>query len=487
MNVLLIYPPIEHQAIYSRGFRRVKGAETMTYPPLGLMYLQAIIKRETPHHVMLLDLSLPEKASFDLAGFVQGFCPDIVGMTAYTLCFYDVLSTAKRIKAIRPATKVVLGGPHIALFPGETLLHPEIDFAISGDGERPLLELIKVLAEGHGALSGIPSLHYRDATGQILMNGPAHIEKDLDSLPFPCRDDLDEQRYHSPFFAERGSATISTSRGCPFDCTFCDVTDKVFRARSVGSVIAEVEHLVNEHGIRSFFILDDLFNITEQRVLDFCDRILEKKLRIRWVFRGRVDRMSEAVAAKCAEAGCVHVIFGIEDFSDEGLKLIRKRISLARTVEAFQMIRHAGIKTTANFIIGFPHHKSEADILKINDFIKRLRPDWVQLGILIPFPGSRLFSDGVAAGIIDGGRWPAYIKNPTPVFELPLWEERLSLEQLTSLYERIMKRFYFAPENLLKRLMEIRSLHQFATYCKIGLATLRMGRRTAVPLEGPLR
>ncbi|MFH0986177.1 MAG: radical SAM protein [Candidatus Omnitrophota bacterium] len=476
MNILLIYPPNTHQAVYSRNFRRLKGSETSAYPPLGLMYLQAMIKRETAHNVKIIDLTVPSADRIDLAKVVRDFAPQIVGITAYTLCFYDVLQTARLIRAIDANIKVVIGGPHVDLYPLESLGHSEIDFAVVGDGEIPFLALMGAL-ENSGDLSGIPSLYYRDPQGKVCVTPRLKPDRSLESLPIPCRKDLNEDDYYNPFFSEKRFATISTSRGCPFQCTFCDVADKYFRSRSISNVLDEIEALHKDQGIGSFFIVDDLFNITPDRCLDFCRGLKERGLKIKWIFRGRIDQVNEEVLRECFLTGCVHVIYGVEDFTDEGLKAIKKHITLEQAVRVFEMTRKQGVKTTANFIIGFPHHRTDEDIRKLPELLKTLRPDYLQVGILIPFPGSPIFKDGVNRGIIDPQKWLAYVKNPMAVFEMPLWEEHLSLSSLTAHYEKIMRGFYLSPNQLFKRLREIDSWHRLVSYLKVGLATFRMGKK----------
>lgn len=476
MKILLIYPPNLHQAVYSKEFRRVKGQETSAYPPLGLMYIQAMVKRETDHEIKLIDLTLPQAKDFSLDHLVREFAPDVVGMTAYTLCFYDALSMARTVKANAPAAKVVMGGPHIDLYPEETLAHPEIDFLVEGDGEIPFLALLRALESASEDFSTVPSLHYRDAAGRPVRTERHRIGKNLDELPYPCRDDIEGGGYFNPFFSDQRFATISTSRGCPFSCTFCDVTDRLYRYRSTDNMLGEIEYLIETRGIRSFFIVDDMFNITTKRVIEFCKAIDQRGLKIRWIFRGRVDQVTDEMVAACAKAGCVHIIFGVEDFTDDGLKAIKKKITTDQVRNVFALVRRYGIKTTANFIIGFPHHRQESDFQILDAFLRELKPDFLQLGILIPFPGSPIFRDGVALGALDPSLWRAYVLDPQPVFEMPLWLEHFDLDTLTRHYERIVKRFYLRPRQILQRLAEIRNARQLAVYWKIGLATLNVGR-----------
>ena len=433
-----------------------------------------MIQRNSKHGVRIIDLTVPSTGKVDLCRLIKDYDPQIVGMTAYTLCFFDALQTARQVKSVNQGIRVVIGGPHVDLYPIESLGHPEIDYAVGGDGEVPFLNLVEAL-EGSRDFSQVPSLYYKDKQGKVCITERLRTGRNLDSLPFPCRDDLGEEDYYNPLFSEKRFATISTSRGCPFQCTFCDVADKFFRSRSISNILDEIEDLQRNRRINSFFIVDDLFNINPDRCLDFCNGLKKRRLRIKWIFRGRVDQINENVLDECAGTGCSHIIYGVEDFTDEGLKNIKKKITVAQAINVFEMTRRKGIKTMANFIIGFPHHRSNGDIMKLAELLKKLRPDYLQTGILIPFPGSPIFREGVDRGIIEERKWIDYVKNPKPVFEMPLWEEHLSLEHLTKHYERIMRQFYLSPSQLLMRLSEIDSWHRLFTYIKVGIATLRMG------------
>jgi radical SAM superfamily enzyme YgiQ (UPF0313 family) len=476
VNILLIYPPVDNQAVYSKRFRRIKGAQTSAYPPLGLMYLQAVIRRETSHRISLIDLTIQAKQDFDLESYIEEQRPDLVGMTAYTLCFYDVLRTARAVKSVDSNIKIVLGGPHIDLYSSETMVHPEIDFAIAGDGEIPFLELVKAIEAGQEEYGNVPALFWLSNDDRLRTNEQLNERRPLDSFPFPSRDNLETGGYFNPFFPDRNFANVSTSRGCPFSCTFCDVTDKRFRSRSIANVVDEIESIYKKYHTRNFFIVDDLFNISMKRVSDFCREVLKRGLDIRWIFRGRVDQINAKLLQLCKKSGCIHIIFGVEDFTDKGLRMIQKKITTRQVLSVFNLSRKYRIKTTANFIIGFPHHRSAAEVMSLNGFIKRLKPDYLQLGILIPFPGSRIFAEGVKRGIIDPNIWTDYIKRPVPNFEMPLWEQHMNLTTLTMLYERILKSFYLSPWQIWRRIIEVRSWHQFLAYVRIGLATLRSGR-----------
>ncbi len=475
MNILLIYPPNQNQAVYSKNFTRMKGCDTAAYPPLGLMYLQGMIKKYRPSdNIKLIDLSSSHK-SFDLSAYIKTFNPSVVGLTAYTLCFYDCLSICKQIKKVNPEIKIVLGGPHVNLFPEETLLHDEIDFLIDGDGEFPFLQLIESI-EGDRDLSLVESLWFRDKQGNITKNRAGSQLPSLDSIPFPCRDDIDNSLYFNPFFKKRNLSTISSSRGCPFKCTFCDVTDKIFRSRSISNIVDEIEMLAKQYNIDNFFFVDDLFNITPQRIIEFCDELCKRHLTINWIFRGRIDQVSEEMLGKCRQSGCIHIIFGVEDFSDRGLRLIKKRITLSQTIQTIKSVKKNNIKTTANFIIGFPHHKTRKDIMSLNNLLKIMPVDNIQISILIPFPGSELFQDGIRKNILDNSTWSDYVKEPTKIFELPLWNEHFSVNELTRIYEKIIKGYYFHPLRLFKKLMEINSLFRFMQYFRMGLVTLKIGK-----------
>ena len=179
--------------------------------------------------------------------------------------------------------------------------------------------------------------------------------KNLDDIPFPARHLVPYKKYSS--LLSKGSivTTIFTSRGCPFQCSFCDRPHlgKSFRARSAKNVVDEIEECVNM-GIHDFLFYDDTFTIKRERVLEICNEIINKRLDIAWDIRTRIDVVNEEMLKHLKKAGCQGIHYGIEAGSEKILKVLQKGITIEQAKQVFDLTRKHKIPILAYFMIGNP-------------------------------------------------------------------------------------------------------------------------------------
>jgi anaerobic magnesium-protoporphyrin IX monomethyl ester cyclase len=456
MNILLINSPRFNKVMATIDWA-VELGEISLFPPIGLMYLAAFIKKNSAYSVKIIDAAAEKMTFEELERLIEKEKPDIVGTTTFTYTFFDNLRLARSVKKASPKTLVVFGGPHVSMFPEETLSHQEIDFLIQGDGERSFLKLIDSLALKTG-YQDIPGLVYREG-GAIKKNAPDVI-KDLDSLPFPDFNALDMDKYFSTLGAKKTTGTISTSRGCPFNCAYCQVTDKLYRQRSAKNVVDELEHYC-KRGIDDFFFFDDLFNITEKRVMEVCNEILARGLKVRWTFRGRVDQVSDNMLKLARKAGCAAVMFGVEDYTDENLRLINKNITIQQAFTAVRLARKNGVMTSSNWMIGFPHHRSKKDVDALLKCAKKINSNYAQFSILQLMPFCKMFEDCVKEGFLRRESWSDYVRNPTTDFRVELYEKYFSRRELEELFKKCYQGYYLRPIKMLRSLFEIKTFGEF--------------------------
>lgn len=473
MKVLLINPPREHMIHWSVNDWELDLGEISSFPPIGLMYLASYLREHTHHEVRIVD-AIAEKMNYgSLKQRLNEFSPDVVGITSFTYTFYDVLQTAKIAKEMDSSIHVCVGGPHTSLFPDETMTHPEIDSLVVGDGEIAFKELIDRLEQG-GKLRDINGLLVYRQGDRIVRTGKARYITNLDSLPFPAFDLLDYKKYYATFGRSSIMATICSSRGCPFQCTYCQDSDKKYRMRSSENVIQEML-VYYDKGIRDFYFWDDMFNINSQRVIDISEKVLESKMRgnITWLFRGRVDGISEDMLKIAKKAGCRQILLGVEDYTDDGLKKIKKRITIRQAFDAVQMARKYGIETSTNWIIGFPHHKSKQDVYDLVDTAIRINSDYAQFNILQLLPGCEMYEGCVREGSLTADRWSNFVKNPLESYYVELYTKYFSARELSDLYREAHIRYYRRPGYILRRLLKLRSFAEFKVKAKAALAVLR--------------
>ena len=473
MKILLINPPREHMIRWTVNDWELDLGQISSFPPIGLMYLSSYLREHTNHEVRILD-AIADKMNYQtLRQYLSEFNPVVVGRTSFTFTFYDVLQTAKLAKEVKPSVKVCLGGPHTSLFPDETMTHPEIDCLIVGDGEVAFKEWLDSLEN---------RINIRDIKGMVICREVDHLVKtenskyitDLDSLPFPGFDLLDRKKYYATFGSSSFMATICSTRGCPFQCTYCQVPDKKYRMRSAENVVREMLSCYDK-GIRDFYFFDDMFNINSQRVIDIAEKILHSEMsgHITWLFRGRVDGIDEKMLTIAKKAGCRQILLGVEDYTDEGLKKIKKRITMKQAFEAVKMARKYGIETSTNWIIGFPHHQSKKDIYDLINTAMRINSDYAQFSILQLFPGCEMYEECVKEGSLTAGRWGEFVRSPVKDFYIELYTKYLTAMELSDLYREAHLRYYKRPSYIFRRLLKLRSFAEFKVKAKAALAVLR--------------
>ena len=470
MKVLLIYPPAEN--IITSTYPSFVDEEAGFYPPLGLMYVAAYAERNTEHKIEILDTQVEKMDYPTIEREIERRKPDIVGIQAMTFMLIDVIITAKIIKRVNKEIKIVLGGPHVNIYPDETISIPEVDYIVLGEGEIPFTELIQNL-EDTQKLKKIKGLVFKEGE-KIVNTGSRELIENLDTIPFPARHLTPYKEYYSLLAKRTPVTTMMTSRGCPYKCLFCDRPHlgKKFRARSAGNVVDEMEECV-KMGIKEFFLYDDTFAVNRQRVFDICNEILNRDLDIGWDIRTRVDNVNKELLEKLREAGCERIHYGVESGNPEILKVLRKGITIEQAKEAFKMTKEVGIRTLAYFMIGSPR-ETKSQILETIEFAKKLNPDFVHFSVTTPFPATPLYYMGLEEGQLKSDYWREFAKNPTKDFAPELWEEILPQEELIELLKYAYKSFYIRPRYILKEMLEVRSLEEFKRKAKAGLSVFRI-------------
>jgi radical SAM superfamily enzyme YgiQ (UPF0313 family) len=245
-----------------------------------------------------------------------------------------------------------------------------------------------------------------------------------------------------------------SSRGCPFQCTFCVWPNTLyghrFRARSAQNVVAEMEEVEKRYGIDEVYFDDDTFTIDRERVLDICRLIGERDLHLSWIAQCRVDTVDREMLLAMKDAGCHYILFGIESGSPKMLARMRKRITLEKAREAIRLCNELGIKTQAFFLFGIPG-ETEESIQQSIDFAKELGASTVQFAVAIPQPGSPLYQECIDNGWLIYDQWEDFASCKAMV-ETP----QLSREQVEAARVRAYREYYFRPQFILREAVRIR-------------------------------
>jgi radical SAM superfamily enzyme YgiQ (UPF0313 family) len=286
-----------------------------------------------------------DKEEKDLLDFLEQKW-DVIGFTLTNSTIgKEVAGISEMIKSIGP-TKVVVGGAEPTTMETKILEQfPNVDYAVSGEGEITFYELLQCLANG-GGFSNVRGLIYREGEGNICKNPPRGFEKNLEIFPYPDRTLFQyPYDYHS----------IIGTRGCPFQCTFCNSSDnwgRLYRRRNPKVIAEEVKYILELYGREKYLIFnDDLFNIKKDWVLDVCREL--KELRVSWWIRGlRADFITEEIADSLVESGCFGAACGIESANNNALKSMRKVTTIEKTMKGVELMQSKGMSVVGQFIIG---------------------------------------------------------------------------------------------------------------------------------------
>jgi len=287
-----------------------------------------------------------------------------------------------------------------------------------------------------------------------------------------------DYRYRNILGITNNLATILSSRGCPYRCTFCDVPIKSYRERSAALVVDEIEQCL-EMGYTEFRFYDDLFNINERKVLDLTDELEKRNLDITWDFRGRVNGVTYESLVRAKKTGLRMIAFGVETGSDAGLKHLRKGTNTAKIEQAFKWCRELGILTVADYIIGQPFEKTKEDVRANIDFLMKLDPDYAQVSILTLYPNTEIYDQAVAQGIVEAGRWQEFARHPVKNYVVDHWDEFLTLAELTELQKEAYHKFYFRFKYIMRRVLKTRSIYEFVSKASGALKLAKANKRAA--------
>lgn len=472
MRVLLINPPRFYELV---GKNPAIVEDHRGYnPPLGILSLAGYLEKHTDHEIDVLDTQPYEYGYAELKEIFRERVGDVVGITTMTFTLIDVLKTVQLVKRVNPDAKVVLGGPHVHIYPHETINLPGVDFLVQGEGEHTLIKLLENI-ENFDALEQIPGLVFKQ-NGRVINTGISPIIQDLDELGFPARHKVDLSNYTSLLGKDDKITTMFTSRGCPFRCTFCDrpysPVISGFRWRSAKHVADEMEECINL-GIKEAFIYDDTFTVRKDRVFALCEEIKRRKLKFTWDVRAHVNTVSPDLLRAMREAGCQRIHYGVEAGNNRLLKVIQKNTTVKRVKQVVQWTKDVDMEVLAYFMIGHPA-ETEADIEDTIRLVKQLNPHYAHFTIFCPYPATASYRQGLESGIIERDIWRDFAKKPREDFELPFWEENFTAEELRQLLVRVYKSFYLRPTYVIRNVTRIRSWGELKRKFEAGLSVVSM-------------
>lgn len=367
--------------------------------PLGLLSLVTILNKDE-NNAEIIDFnylySIDElKKSCDsqenieiMADYILAKNPKLIGFHSMCGSYHNNLMIAKCIKEKNPSLPIIFGGPQVSLTARSSMeAFPWIDLIAIGEAERTIEKIIQAF-EGQIPFTSIPGILYRKQ-GEIVSNNEQEFIENLDSLPI-----LDYSLIS--YINDLETIPIEAGRGCPYECTYCSTKTfwkRKFRLKDPQRLIDECKDLYFNYGKNKFNFIHDLFTVNKAKVMDFCEKVLEEHLPIKWGCSARIDTLDEELIQKMSEAGCKDIYLGIETGSPTMQKISRKNLDLSLVWEKIELLGKYNIEVILSFIYGFPQ-ETITDLEQTLDMIQKaldLGIRKVQLHLCTLMAGTELY------------------------------------------------------------------------------------------------
>ncbi len=361
-------------------------------PRLGAVLLATILKdRGYEVRVFIEDIAEPDWSYIESS--------DVVCISTITSTAIKAYALGKRLQACN--IPVIMGGAHVTFLPDEALEHA--DFVIRGEGEQSLGELLDCLETGASGLGYISGLSYKDNKGKNIHNPSSEFIQDLDDLPIPDFSLVHGWNANTPY-------PLSTSRGCPFDCSFCSVISmfgRKYRFKSVEAALQEMKHATSVSNATKF-IVDDNFAANTERSKAILRGMIAEEIKTSWSAQVRADIAKDAELLRLmADSGCYTLFIGFESINPRTLAAYNKKQSRTDIVSCIRAVKSYGIHIHGMFVFG----ADTDDIGTIRDtasFARDLGIDSVQFMILTPLPGTSFYAEMEKSGRLIHKDWSRY-------------------------------------------------------------------------------
>jgi len=376
--------------------------------PLGLAYISSCLKRSN-YHVDVFNLNHYDGTQEELIcnNHLLSEYKYILtgGLSAH---FQQIKSVVESVKKQNIETTIIVGGGIVTSMPEVMYDYLLPDYVVIGEGEITIVELMDTLFNGKRECKHVNGIGFRNASGHFVLTPPRSPVMDLDTLPWPDLSGFEIETYlamqkpndnlylyinDNPRFYP-----MISSRGCPFNCTFCyHPLGQKYRSRSVDNFIEEVEYVTNKYKVNNLAIFDELLSSNRKRLYEICSRLKNISHPLRWMCQLRVDSVDEEMLLIMKDAGCFFISYGFESASDLVLKSMKKKINDSQIERALKLTRKAGIGIQGYFIYGDPAETKESAYETLN-FWGKFKDYHITMGYVRPYPGSVLWNNEIVKG-----------------------------------------------------------------------------------------
>ncbi len=459
MKVALVYLPIFlTDVMFDKHISALHLGSDVRHPHLGLLYLASSLKKNG-HSVAFIDANALNLTEDGIIKTLIPFKPDLLGFTLTTVEFPHQIEMISNVKK-KLNCMVVVGGPHLSLYPEATLSFDSLDFGIMGDGEIALLKLVNSI-ENKSSFESIDGLIWKK-DNNIVINSPPNIIEDLDNLLFPAREMLNPKLYYSILFKKRNATTMISGRGCPSNCTFCFEVKKV-RLRTASNVIEEIEECIKKYDIKEFYFHDSTITVDRERIINICEGLMKKKLDVNWAIRPIPETLDKELISILKKSGCYRLSCGFESADPKIIKRLGKEHSLETITNIMKWSKEVGMEVYGYFMIGNPGDTPQTIEKTINLPVK-LNMDYAQFTRLTIFPGTSLYEELKRKNKKDF--WLDYMFNKIKASEIEGLDLNLSIQELNNYVNKAHKIFYLRTSFILKQIFKINSFSKLLMLIK---------------------
>ncbi len=418
--------------------------------PLGVMMIAAVAQERGHTDCHVLDMKVEDWTPEQCVEKLFELKPEVVGLSAMTYeagCMHEV---AKLVKERLPEAVVICGGPHPSVADTDVMEDESVDFVVRGEGEFIFADLLDELGKGTTDFTELSGINWRNADGEVIRNPDRSPPQDLDELPFPAWNLIDHSKYYTVprggvIYAHKEFATMFSSRACPWRCTYCHNSyGKTFRERSAEHVLAEIDLLVKDHGVKELVFMDDIFNFRPERAKTIARGLIERDYKLKLTFPNgfRGDILDEELVELLVQAGMYRCMIAVESAVPRIQKVMKKNLKIEKVRKIVEFTAKQGVMVHGAFMLGFPSETRE----EMEETVKWAASSHFHTAAffrVIPFKGTELFEQVERAGFALPTDWSAYEPYET---EINLSEVPES--DIDKINKAAYRRFYLRPKRL---------------------------------------
>ena len=439
-----------------------KGINKATIePPIGIAYLASYLKKNG-HACSLIDANILQLSDQDVLKKIDSDTA-IVGISFNVVSAISAFKLVKYLKSELPNTIFIAGGPHPTCIPEICINEFEFDAVCIGEGEETFLEIVQnIKGNKSDPFEGVNGIYYKKS-GKVIKNPARKLIENLDMIPFTDLELLPDLSLYRSRTRAKPCGIILASRGCPYQCTYCNknIFHERYRLRSVENVISEIEYQIQRFGIKQIDFLDDNLTVNAKFANNLFDEIVKRNLNLFINLQNgvRADLINEDLVKKMKLAGVFKVSIGVESGDEDVQRTIKKNLKLDRVLEATEIFRKYGIKVYGNFMVGLPGDNRES-MQRTIDFAVKMNPDVANFMITIPLPGTELYDSVKKNGIIfedmDRGAEHGFYGGKV-YYKL----DGMNPKDVIKFYKKAYRQFYFRPKKMFEIIKGISSPHEF--------------------------